>query len=158
MQVEAVVGDDLAHEAEAVGVHAARRDADQHVARGDLRAVDELLLLDDAHREAGDVVLAVGVHARHLGRLAAHERAARLTAALGDARDDRLDLPGFVVSHGHVVEELQRLGALRQHVVDAHGHGVDADRVVLVHLERQLELRAHAVGAAHEHRFLDLQR
>ncbi len=157
VQVQAVVRTNLAHEAEAVGVHAARGDAHQHVAGPDLRTVDELRLLDDAHRETGDVVLALGVHARHLGRLAAHQRTARLTAAVGDARDDGLDLLGFVVPHGHIVEEHQRLGTLRQHVVDAHGHGIDADRVVLVHLEGQLELGSHAVGTAHEHRLLHLQ-
>ena len=53
--------------------------------------------------------------------------------------------------------DLQRLGALRQHVIDAHGHGVNADRIVLVHLEGQLELGAHAVGAAYEHRLLHIQ-
>ena len=158
VQVQPAVGHDLAHQAETVGVDAARRHAHQHVADPNLRAVDQPLLLDHAHRESGDVVLAVGIHARHLGRLAAHQRAAGLAAALGDARHDGLDLPGLVAAHGHIVEEQQRLGPLRQHVVDAHGHGVDADGVVLVHGERQLELGAHAVGAAHQHRFLHLER
>ena len=158
VQVEAVVGDDLAHKAETVGVHAARRDADQHVARLDLRAVDQLRLLDHADRKARDVVLALRIHARHLGRLAAHQRAAGLTAALGHAADDGFDLLRLVVAHGHVIEEHQRFRALRQHVVHAHGHGINADRVVLVHLERQLELGAHAVGAAHQHRLLHVQR
>ena len=156
-QVQAVVRDDLAHEAEAVGVHAARRNAHQHVARPDLRTVDQLRLLHNAHRESGDVVFALGVHARHLGGLAAHQRTAGLTAAVGDTRDDGLDLLGFIAPHGHVVEEHQRFGALRQHVVDAHGHGINADRVVLVHLEGQLEFGSHAVGPAHEHRFLHLE-
>ena len=41
-----------------------------------------------------------------------------------------------------------------EHVVDAHGHDVDTDGVVLVHRERDLEFVAHAVGAAHQHRLL----
>ena len=45
------------------------------------------------------------VHARHLGRLAAYERTARLTAPLGHAADDALDLDRFVVPHGHIIEE-----------------------------------------------------
>ena len=40
-----------------------------------------------AHREAGQVVVAVAVHARHLGGLAADQGAAGLAAALGDAGD-----------------------------------------------------------------------
>ena len=157
VQVEIVVVQNLAHEAEPVRVDAARRNAHQHIARADLRSVDQFRLLDHAHRESGDVVLPVGVHARHLGRLAAHQGAARLTAPLGDARHDGLDLLRFVVSHGHVVEEQQRLGTLCQHVVDAHRHSVDADRIVFVHLEGQLEFRTHAVRTAHQHRFLHLQ-
>jgi len=41
---------------------------------------------------------------------------------------------------------------LHQHVVDAHGYQVDAHGVVHVPFKCQLELGAHAVGAAHQHR------
>ena len=51
-------------------------------------ARQELAALDGADREAGEVVVAAVVHARHLGRLAADQRAAGLAAALGDAGDD----------------------------------------------------------------------
>ena len=54
--------------------------------------------------------------------------------------------------HGEVVEEEQRLGALHEDVVDAHRDEVDADRVVAVERERELELGADAVGAGDEHR------
>ena len=158
VQIQAVIRKNLTHEAEAVGVHAARGDAHQHIAGPDLRSVDELRFLDHADRETGDVVLALGVHARHFGRLAADQRTTRLAAAVGNATHDGFDLLGFVMAYGDIVEEHQGLGTLRQHVVDAHGHGIDADRVVLVHLERQLELRAHAVGTAHQHRLLHVQR
>ena len=154
----AAVGDDLAHEAEAVGMHAAGSDAHKDVAHLDLGAVDQLGLLHDARREAGDVILVAFVHAGHLGRLAAHQGAARLAAALGHAGDDRLDLGRDIVPQGHIVQEEERLGALREHVIDAHGHGVDADGVVLVHREGDLELGAHAVGAAHQDRLLVAER
>ncbi len=155
VQVEPAVGDDLAHEAESVGMYAARRYADQSIAHGHLRGVDELRALYNAAREARDVVLSAAVHARHLGSLAADKRAARLPAALRHAGDDSFDLGRIVMADGHVVEEEQRLGALRQHVVDAHGHGIDADRVVLVHLEGEFEFGAHAVGAAYQNRLLN---
>ncbi len=52
-----------------------------------------------------------------------------------------------------VVEKEQRLGTLDQDVVDAHRDQVDADRVVLVHRECELELGADAVGPGDQHRF-----
>ena len=134
---------------------ARRGDPDQHVAGLDLRPVDEPAAFDDAHREPRDVVLAAFVHARHLGRLTAYERTARLTAPLGHAADDALDLDRFVVPHGHIIEKKERLGTLSQHVVDAHRHGIDADRIVFVQREGQFELGSHAVGTAYEHRLLD---
>ena len=87
-----------------------------------------------------------------LGGLAADERAARLLAAGGDALDDvGGDVDVEPLAH-EVVEEEQRLGALHEDVVDAHRDEVDADRVVAVERERELELGAHAVGAGDEHR------
>ena len=80
--------------------------------------------------EAGEVVVAVAVHARHLRRLAADQRAAGQPAALGDAGDDRRALVGIELAGREIVEEEQRLGALHDDVVDAHGDEVDADRVV----------------------------
>ena len=47
-------------------------------------AGQHLVALDRADAEAGEVVVALGVHARHFGRLAADQRAAGLPAALGD--------------------------------------------------------------------------
>jgi hypothetical protein len=94
------------------------------------------------------------VHAGHFRGLAADQRAARELAAAGDAADHGRGGVHVQLAAGEVVEEEQRLGALHQHVVDAHGHQVDADRVVHVPLEGQLELGADAVGAAHQHRLL----
>jgi len=65
---------------------------------------------------------------------------------LGDAH---LQLAG-----GEIVEEHQRFGAAHHEVVDAHRDEIDADRVVLVGHEGQLQLGADAVGAGHQHRLL----
>ena len=51
-----------------------------------------------------------------------------------------------------VMGGLGGFGALHQHVVDAHRHEVDADRVVALEVERQLQLGAHAVGPRNQHR------
>ena len=55
-------------------------------------------------------------------------------------------------AHGQVVEEEQRLGPGADQVVDAHGHQVDADRVVAAGGPGHQQLGAHAVGRGHEHR------
>lgn len=60
-----------------------------------------------------EVVVAVGVHARHLRRLATDERAARLPAALRDAADDVRRLRHVELASGVVVQEDERLSALQ---------------------------------------------
>jgi hypothetical protein len=137
--------DDSAHQREAVGMDAGGGEPQHDVARRDAAAVDHRAALDGANREAREVVVAVGVHARHLGRLAADQRATGLAAAARDARDD-----GAALCHGQlprrvVVEEEERLGALDDEVVDAHGDEVDADVVVQPGLDRDLELGPDAI-------------
>ncbi len=128
-------------------MQAARGEAEHDVARRDVGPRQQLVALGRADREAREIVVAVGVHAGHLGRLAADQRAAGAAAAFGDAGDDApagldLELAGRVI-----VEEEQRLGALHDDVVDAHRHQVDADRVGDARLDGDLELGADAVGA-----------
>mmetsp|Transcript_24630 Transcript_24630/g.35332 ORF Transcript_24630/g.35332 Transcript_24630/m.35332 type:complete len:805 (-) Transcript_24630:551-2965(-) len=54
-------------------------------------------------------------------------------------------------ARGVVVQEEERLGPAHQDVVDAHGHQVHADAAVLPHGLRDHQLRAHPVGAGHQH-------
>ena len=113
------------------------------------------LARDGADDEAGDVVLAVGVEARHLGGFAAEQGATVLTARRGEPVDDldrdiRIQPPG-----GKVVEEEQRLGALDEDVVDAVVDEVATDRSVIAGHEGDLQLRADAVRARDEHRILE---
>ena len=119
---------------------------------GQVPAVDDLLLVHDAHGEAGHVVVLLGHEAGVLGGLPADQGAARLAAALGDAGDDVGDAAGVVFAAGDVVQEKEGGGAAADDIVDAHGHAVDADGVVLVHELGQAQLGAHAVGAGDQHR------
>ncbi len=59
---------------------------------------------------------------------------------------------------GEIVEEEQRLGALHDEVVDAHGDEVDADRGVLAGIDGDLELGADAVGGRDQHRVAETRR
>ena len=144
----------LAHQRETIGMHAGRRKPDEHIARLNRRPVHDLRSLHAADGEAGQIVLILVVHAGHLRGLAADERGARLDAAVGHAGDDLFEHRRVVLAAGDVIEEEQRLGSLRHDVVDAHGHAVDADRVMLVHELGDDELRAHTIGAGDEHRFV----
>ena len=133
-------------------------DAQKDVTSCHLRAVDETALLDHTGCETGDVIFTVSIHARHLGGFAAHKGATGLAAAFGHTGDYRLDHLGTGLSLGYIIQEEERLGSLRQDVVHAHGHRVDANGVVLVHGECYLQFRPDSVGSAYKHRFLVAQR
>ena len=70
-------------------------------------ARQDRVALDGADREAREVVVAAGIDARHLRRLAADQGAAGLPAALGDALDDRDAMLGRKLAGGEIVEEEQ---------------------------------------------------
>ena len=139
-------------------MRAARGQPQHDIARRDVGARQQAVALGGADGEAGEVVVAVGIHAGHLRRLAADQRAARAAAALGDAGDDAASHVDLEPAGGVVVEEEQRLGALDDDVVDAHRHEVDADGVGDARLDGDLELGAHAVGAGDEDGILEARR
>jgi hypothetical protein len=87
-QIGLRAGDDPAQQRITVRMRARRRQAEEHVTGDDRRTVDDRRLLDDADGKAGQIVLAVRIHARHFGRFAADQRAAGQFAAPGDALDD----------------------------------------------------------------------
>ena len=92
-------------------------------------AGQDALAVDRADDRSGHVELPRQVDPRHLGRLAADQRAARLAAGLGRAGDDR---GGDLRAHGgggEVIEEEQRPRALDQDVVDAVVDDVFAQRI-----------------------------
>src|SRR5665213_3865887 len=100
--------------------------SEDHIAFRDVGAWQDLAALDRADREAGEIVIVAVIEPRHLGGLAADQRAAGLPAAESNAGDDgradfRLEFTG-----GVIVEEEQRLGALHYQVIDAHGAEIDA--------------------------------
>ena len=87
-------------------------------------------------------------------RFAAYQGATGLNAALGHALDDLGDLLGNVLAAGNVIQEDQGLGTGADDVVDAHGHTVDADGIVLVHVLGHAQFGADTVGAGDQDRML----
>ena len=93
-----------------------------------------------------------GVHARHLGGLAADERAPASAQPAAMPSITRAAASTVEPAGGEVVEEEQRLGALADQVVDAHRHEVDADGVEPAGVDREPELGADPVGRGDEDR------
>lgn len=127
-------------------------DADHHVTGANGRRGQLPSPLDGADREPCEIVVSGRVHPRHLGRLSPDEGAACRAAAAGDALDDgggRLDIQP---AGGEVIQERQRLCALNDQIVDAHGHQVHADRVVAADGVGYPELRPDAVGREDQER------
>ena len=146
--------EDLAHQGEPVGVHAGGLHTQQHVPGLQAGAVHNLFLVHNAHGEARQIVIVGSHHAGVFGSLPADEGAAGLNAAFRHAGYDLGDLLRKVLPTGDVVQKEQGLSAAAHHVVDAHGHGVDADGVVLIQQHGDLQLGAHTVGAGDQHRLL----
>ena len=76
---------------------------------------------------------------------AADQRTAGLHAALSNAADDRSDLFRDVFAAGNVIQEEHRCSARADNVIYAHGNAVNADCIVLVQQERQLDLCSDAI-------------
>src|ERR1700733_3647162 len=124
---------------------AGRRQTEYQISRLQTWPGQERPTLGGAHGKASDVEIASGVEARHLRRLAADQRASGLRASLGDALHDRRHDVLVELAGCKIIQEKQWLGALNDNVVDAHGHQVDADRVVHAALNGDLQLCADAV-------------
>ena len=140
----------LAHEGVAVGVDAGAGQAQDDVARVDLLGPDHLGTVDDAHHEAGKVVV-IRVHdAGVLGHLSAHEGTAGLLAALRNALHNLCHVLGAQLADGDVVQEEQRLGADGHHVVHTHGNEVLAHGVMAIEHLGDGELSSDTVGARDE--------
>ena len=61
------------------------------------------------------------------------------------------------MADSHIIKEKKRLRALSQHIIDTHGHCIYADSVMLVHCERQFQLRADSICSADKDRLLHIQ-
>lgn len=96
-----------------------------------------------------------GIHAGHFSGFAADEGAARAAAAFGDAGNDGFCDAALELAGGEIVEEKQRLGPLRQHIIGAHGDQIDANGVVDAGFEGEHQLGADAVCARHQDRVVE---
>ena len=106
---------------------AAGGQGDQYIALFRPPAGDDGLLFDHAHAKTGQVIIAALVQARHFGRLSADQAATGRGAARRDAPDNGFRRLHIQPGAGEIIQEKQRRRALREHVIHAHGHEVNAD-------------------------------
>jgi len=107
--------------------------------------------LDGADDEAGKIVFAVRIEARHLGGLATDEGTAVVFAGLGQSADNFFGDFQLEFADGQVVHEEERGCALHGNVIDAVVDEVAADGVMHAHVKGELELGADTIDAANQH-------
>ena len=142
----------LAGQRVSVGVQAVRSQAENDVADLHILAGDNPVAFHHAHDKSRQIVLAIGIEAGHLGRLAADQGAAVVLAGVGDAFHHFLGDRRLQLSRRQIVHKEQRRGALHGDVVDAVVHQVGAHGGMQAHLEGNLELRPHPIHARDQHR------
>ncbi len=121
------------------------READDHVAFLDARPVDEPAALDEPDARPGEVELLLAVDTRQLRRLAADERDTSFATDLGGSLHEVGDRFEVDAVRGHVVEEEERIGSARRHVVDAVRGEIGPARAQRSALAREDELRPDRV-------------
>mmetsp|Transcript_45983 Transcript_45983/g.137423 ORF Transcript_45983/g.137423 Transcript_45983/m.137423 type:complete len:1131 (+) Transcript_45983:227-3619(+) len=127
--------DDAPHEREAVGVHARRRQRNQHIASLHCAHVRQQgLRVHGSHSEADEVVAVGPKDARQLRDARVHEGAARLHASLRDALDHLHRLPAIQLGCREVLVEEEWLGTPGRQVVCAERDQVNAHSVEAVAL------------------------
>ena len=151
-----MVKDNAAHEGIAVGMYAGRRQAENHIALFYLGAGDELALFHHTYGKTGNIVFPFGIKAVHLCRFAANQGAAGFLAGACYTGYDIGHLFRQELAHRQIVEEEQGFCPLHQNIVDAHGHGILTDGIVLIEHKGQFKFRAHAVRTGYQHRLLVL--
>src|SRR2546425_11667508 len=117
-------------------------------------SVDDPRLVDDADNETRDVILTVRIETGHFRSFAANQRATGVAASFRETGNDRQKNVSIELTGGNVVEKKQRTSPLNENVINTMVHEVDADGIVPVHHDGDLELRTYAIGARNQHRLL----
>ena len=128
------------------------RQAQDDVADLNVFAGDDLLAIDHPHDEACEIVFAIGVKSRHLGRLAANQRAAVVLAGVSNPFHHLLCNGRIQLPRSQIIHEEHGSRALHGDVVHAMVDQVRAYGRVQLHLKRNLQLGADAVHTGDQYR------
>src|ERR1700684_2008611 len=108
----------------------ARGESDQHIAGANVFWIGSFRALDQADREAREIVFARLVDIGKLRRLAAHQTDTCKRASASDTFDDFDGDTALQLAGPNVIEEKKRLCTMTDNVVNAHRNAVDADAIV----------------------------
>ena len=120
-------------------------EAKNHISLSDGRPVKQPRLFHDSHTEPGQVIVFILIDVRHDGCFTADQSCVALDTSSTDALDNLLQQSRIVLSHGHIVEKKEWLGAAANGIVDAHRHQVDADRVMSPCELGHFDFRSHPI-------------
>ena len=78
-------------------MHTGRGETEKHIAFGHIAARQDLAPLNGTNGKTSEIIVAGGIHTRHLGRFTANQRGSGKLAAVRDARNNvacRVDIQG----------------------------------------------------------------
>ena len=139
------------NQAEAVGVHAARVQAEEDIADAHSLRTPQFVALGEPDSEARKIEVALGELPGMLGGLTAEQDALGSQAAFVNPGDDTSNHLRLDPTDNEVIEEEHRDRAACGDVVDTHRHEVDTDRLHTTHAPCQLDLCTDPVRARHKH-------
>ena len=103
-------------------MHAVGSQPQHDVARPNIAAVNHAVFFHHAHGKARQIVFAVGIHTGHFSRFAANQGATGFFAAGRNAFDHIGGTRHIQFAARKIIQEKQRLCALHQNIVHAHGY------------------------------------
>ena len=104
------------------------------------------------HRKSGQIEIAGRIHAGHFCGLAADQGATGRGATCGNALDNACGAVNIQLAGGEIIQKKQRLRALTDQIVDAHGDQINADGVHISGINRNPQLGADPIGGGHQNR------
>ena len=132
-------------------MRSAGSDADEHVTCCHvLHPRQHLGALNRADDKTRQIVMPWRIHAWHFSGLAANQGAARLFAAFSNAGNDTFRDPAFQLPGCKIVQEKQRLSALGEDIIGAHGDEIDPDRVMDPGFKGEHEFCPDAISARNQ--------
>jgi hypothetical protein len=127
--------------------------ADQHIANGHGRRVDEIWFFGAADAESREFDDVHRHDAWHFGGFATGKDAVASLKVVGHPRNEAGDFLFVQGRDADVVEEKQWIAARRENVIHAHGDKVLASGFEKIVLQEKLQLGPDSVATGHHHRF-----
>src|SRR4029077_18809160 len=106
--------------------------------------------IDHANDTTSQIVFTFTIHSRHLCRFAANQRASRQSACARESTQKLIEHTRLKFFAADVIEKKKWARTERRDVVYAMIYKVGADRVVLIHRDRNFQFRADAVDARNQ--------